>query len=81
MVTCLNFAQTQLGHHALVQLQGVSCFEQVQHFHTGVLVLNQRHQGLAQAIQIPKRHLRLSCKRIATLVIGVVANMGGIETI
>ena len=66
-----------LGHEAvhergLVRLERGKC---------SIAVTNQRHQRLGKCVQIPKRHIRLACKRVAALLVGVVADVAGVECV
>ena len=81
MVAGLHFIQAQFGRDAPIELLGVKGFKAIQHLHNRVLVLDEWQQSLAQAIQIPKGHLRLTGKSVAPLLIRVVTNMRGVKAI
>ena len=81
MVCALALLQAQLGRKLLVQALGVIGFEAFQSRNRQVLVVDQGHQRLSQAVQIPKSNLRLTRISVTALVVRVVANVTGVKAI
>ena len=81
LVASLFVGQAQLGAHAGLQRVRENGFVGLQCGQRVFLVFNQRQQSLAQAKQVPVGHVGLLVVGIAALVVGMVANVAGVERI
>ena len=73
--------QAQFGPHRIPQKARKLALVAFEHLQRQLLVVNQRGQGLRQAVQIPVRHIRLAAIGITALVVRVVANVGGVKAV
>ena len=71
--------EAQLGVHAALQRGGEEGFVGLERGHGLLGVVDERHEGLAQAKQVPVGHVGLAGIGIAAAVVGVVANVAGVE--
>jgi hypothetical protein len=80
LVVGQSVAQTQLGQHQALKGHGECIAVGVIDRSTGLLWrLDQRQESISQTIEIPLPDMRLVAVGVAALMVGVVADVAGIE--
>ena len=73
--------QAQFGAHSLAKLRWKYSFVRLKRSNGEFLLPNQRQQSLPQAVQVPVSYIGLLVEGIAPLVVGVIADVAGVEAI